>query len=154
MQFLTELLRAGRALRASVGRFCDARGMSELHLMVLWQCARSGPDGVNQRTLAELFAVSPAQISALVEQMRREGFIAAHRPPHDRRLQNWHLAAEGLAVLELVASDLQLWSDSFSESISPGEIHEAISWLQQVITASGSLRVESQPTPRIERGAA
>jgi DNA-binding MarR family transcriptional regulator len=156
MQLLTELLQAGRALRASVGPFCGPRGMSELHLIVLWQCARSEPDGINQRALAESLTVSHAQVSALVEQMRGNELIAAHRPPHDRRRQNWRLTQNGRAMLKSFASDLRTWSESLSDAISQRDIRDLISRLQQVIKASAgaSPRDEAPLAPRIKRGAA
>jgi DNA-binding MarR family transcriptional regulator len=52
-----------------------------------------------QGELALALGISPAQTSALVEALRKRGFLQHERSPLDRRRQIWRLTAEGEALL-------------------------------------------------------
>lgn len=53
----------------------------------------------SQRELADRLAVSPAQISAIVERLRQRTWIDSQRDPHDRRRQQWSLTEAGVQVV-------------------------------------------------------
>ena len=49
--------------------------LSEPELQLLW-CLRQEPgEGVDQTTIAQRLVFSPAQVSAMVERLRRQGWI-------------------------------------------------------------------------------
>ena len=64
------------------------------------------PNGrLDQADLAERLAASPAQISAVVDRLRRRGLAVCESHPADRRRQLWRLTPEGRAlVFEVVAA--------------------------------------------------
>jgi DNA-binding MarR family transcriptional regulator len=65
--------------------------------MILWH-ASSHPLGSAQIELAKELAVSPGQLSLLLEQLRERGLLDCVRDPHDRRRQRNVLTATGRAA--------------------------------------------------------
>ena len=49
--------------------------------VVLWLCERDAVRGVPQKDLVTAACVSSAQMSGVVEQLRRRGWLAAERGP-------------------------------------------------------------------------
>ncbi len=87
------------------------KGLSEPELALLWACAASPPGGRGQRELAEFLAVSPAQISVLVERLDRAGLLQGRLAPGDRRRRLWEPTAAGTALWRSLAEsfdDLEL----------------------------------------------
>lgn len=91
-----------RAL-AAAGRGAD---LNEIELITLWACSVAPPEGMGQTQLIARLGVSPAQVSGLVESLRRRGLLSAKRDPLDRRRQRWQLTEQGQALLELAAEHL------------------------------------------------
>jgi DNA-binding MarR family transcriptional regulator len=90
--------RAARALADWARQF----ELSEPEFLTLW-CLREAPiDGVDQITLAQQLALSPAQISVTVERLRAYDWIARHARPGDRRRHLWQLSAIGRTRLDAI----------------------------------------------------
>ncbi|MFI4877181.1 MAG: MarR family winged helix-turn-helix transcriptional regulator [Blastopirellula sp. JB062] len=85
--------------------------LSENEFLVLAAYA-DDQDPPSQRELAERLAVSPAQISALVERLRQREWIDSQRDPHDRRRQRWSLTTAGLSVVKEIGAEIaERWSE-------------------------------------------
>ena len=84
-----QLVVDGRRAARALGEWARRFELSEPEFLVLW-CLRDVPtDTVDQTTLAQRLAFSPAQVSAVVERLARQGWIAQHFRPGDRRRHLW-----------------------------------------------------------------
>jgi DNA-binding MarR family transcriptional regulator len=90
--------RSARALAAWIKPF----GLSEPEFQLLWCLRGESPAGCDQTMLAARLAMSPAQVSALVERLRVSGLIAQQIVAGDRRRNLWQLAAGGDRLLQQV----------------------------------------------------
>ena len=90
--------RAGRALADWARRF----GLTEPEFLTLWRVSESPADGIDQTTLAQRLALSPAQISATVERLRTGDWIVQCDRPGDRRRHLWQLSARGRTRLQAI----------------------------------------------------
>lgn len=99
-----------RRLRCIVGRHAAEHGLTEAQLAVLWQCQQAPAPPQGQHELAAALAFSTAQVSTLVEQLRRLGWLEGSRDPIDRRRQCWHATIEGIAVTHRVVHGLETWA--------------------------------------------
>jgi DNA-binding MarR family transcriptional regulator len=88
--------RAGRMIAVWAKRF----DLSEPELQLLW-CVRQEPgEGCDQTTIARRLALSPAQVSAMVERLRVGGMIVQRLAVGDRRRRLWRLSGDGRVVVE------------------------------------------------------
>jgi DNA-binding MarR family transcriptional regulator len=100
-RFVQQTCRAivdGRLAARSLARWCKQFELSEAELQALWQlCFAAG--GIDQATLANRLALSPAQVSATVERLRARNWLVQLANPHDRRRRVWQLSADGQDLL-------------------------------------------------------
>ena len=61
-----------------------------------------------QQDLATAVGVSPAQMSSLVEGLRKRGLMEMKRSPVDRRRQVWQLLAQGPPIISKIAKSIHL----------------------------------------------
>lgn len=102
--WIERILAAGAISRAGRRRIADQAAGAELsdqEFLVLWLCADS-PACRGQNELAELLGVSAAQMSNLVERLRRRDLLQFERHVTDRRRQVWQLTAAGKSLLTAV----------------------------------------------------
>lgn len=116
---LTELLRRGRRMRVELAARLDGSQLTDSQLLALWFCGQWAADapeaGVPQHELAEAIALSPAQTSHLLEQLRAHGWLSSYRPPRDRRRQLWRLTPDGERQLHGALSRLEEWAAAWME---------------------------------------
>jgi DNA-binding MarR family transcriptional regulator len=93
--------RASRTLADWVRRF----ELTEPAFLVLWSLREALARGMDQSMLAQRLVVSPAQISATVEQLSALGLIAQQPLTADRRRRLWQLSASGHARLAAMLRD-------------------------------------------------
>ena len=105
LELLEDLSRLTRTLRTTLAEVAQPNGLTDTELQLLYRCA-SSTDGIAQRQLADALAISAAQVSGLVESLRRRGLLAGHRPAADRRRQLWKLTAHGHQVFGQLMSTL------------------------------------------------
>lgn len=113
----------GRRLRGAVAALAARHGLSEAQFSLLWHCRRAPASGLSQQELATDLALSAAQVSAQVEQLRLVGWLVGARDSNDRRRQCWRLTPAGHAVAARVAGDLATWAAKSSfpldQSLAP-----------------------------------
>jgi MarR family transcriptional repressor of emrRAB len=97
----------GRRAARALGQWCRQFGLSEPEFQVLWVLRAIPEDGLDQATLAGRLALSPAQVSATVERLRTQGWIAQHNVPGDRRRHLWQLTPVGGALLRQMLTDTE-----------------------------------------------
>jgi DNA-binding MarR family transcriptional regulator len=110
--------RAARALADWLRRF----ELSEPEFQVLWRLRDVSSDGLDQTTLANQLALSPAQVSVTVERLGTQGWIAAHSRPEDRRRRLWQLSASGRAMLATMLGHADLLHWEAATHAAPGAI--------------------------------
>lgn len=109
--------RLDRLVRRALAEALSEAEMSENEFLVLaaYEDAANPP---SQRQLADRLAVSPAQISGIVERLRQREWIDAHRDPDDRRRQHWRLTTKGSEIVLVAGSAIAArWNelDEFRE---------------------------------------
>jgi DNA-binding MarR family transcriptional regulator len=99
---------AGKLATRELGALVRPVGLVEAEFRLLWELAKTGSDLTNspkdQSGLADELAVSPAQISGLVERLRSQGLIESSSVGGDRRRQAWRLTAAGQQVTARVVN--------------------------------------------------
>jgi DNA-binding MarR family transcriptional regulator len=104
--------------------------------VVLWLCERAAVHGVPQKDLVTASGVSSAQMSGVVEQLRRRGLLAAERGPQDRRQQLWHLADEGRRMVAELRTALAPAAEHLCERMSPLDTERLRELLQRLRAAA------------------
>ena len=92
-------------LRTLLRACAESLQLSERHLLILWLCA-ADPQGSSQIELAQQLSISPAQLSQLLEQLRRRGLLESTRDPLDRRRQRSRLTGRGEQAWAQLEADL------------------------------------------------
>jgi DNA-binding MarR family transcriptional regulator len=103
---------AGKLATRELGALVRPVGLGEAEFRLLWALSNCGSDVTStpaaQSGLADKLAVSPAQISGLVERLRSQGYIETGSAGGDRRRQVWRLTGTGqqaiAKVLNVVAA--------------------------------------------------
>lgn len=95
--------RAARVLAAWAKHF----ELSEPEFQLLWSLRPLANRGVDQSSLARRLALSPAQVSATVERLRRGGWIFSLAVQGDRRRRLWQLTGAGHALLAKMLVDTE-----------------------------------------------
>jgi DNA-binding MarR family transcriptional regulator len=103
----------GKLAARSIARWLSGFELGEVEFRLLWLLHTDGSRGAetkasaaewDQAALAERLAVSPAQISAVVDRLRSADRLAAVVPAGDRRRQLWRLTPSGRALVQSVVA--------------------------------------------------
>ena len=94
-------LAASRLLARQLADFAAPFGLKETEFRLLWKL-RNPDRQVDQTELVSLLGCSPAQVSALVENLKSQGLIYSLTPPEDRRRCVWHVTSRGQEVLQRI----------------------------------------------------
>ncbi|MGE3244012.1 MAG: MarR family transcriptional regulator, partial [Pirellulales bacterium] len=91
---------AGRRAGRMIAAWARSLDLAEPELQLLW-CLRKEPgDGLDQTTIAQRLALSPAQVSTMVERLRASGRIVLRPDAHDRRRNLWQLSVDGNSLVD------------------------------------------------------
>lgn len=138
-----------RALRGAIEQLAARRELTTTQLTVLWACG-SAADGVGQSRLAAQIGVSPAQASALVEQLRSRGLLEPRRATDDRRRQHWSLTVKGRELVASAADDLGRLAHRLDFGIGECRTRELTASLAEFAsTVEGSPRSDGDAFPRL-----
>lgn len=94
---------ASRHLRRRLADVAAVLDLSDTELLVVWLCSGVGRIQID---LAASIGISPAQMSGMVERLRRRGLVAMHRLARDRRRQVCRTSSAGQALLAQAAQHL------------------------------------------------
>lgn len=125
---------AARQLRRRLAALADNAGLSDNEVLVLW-LAEGVAGGLVQGDLATAIGISPAQMSGIVERLRKRGLIAMERSPLDRRRQVWRSTLAGGEVLESLKPGLFAIAEHLDALVSPDEQQAAVALCQQLAEA-------------------
>jgi DNA-binding MarR family transcriptional regulator len=120
---------AARQLRRLLAERVARWELSDSEMLILWLCWQPGKLGRVQGDLASALGISPAQTSALVEGLRKRGYLLQERSPLDRRRQIWRLSAEGESLLEEMGAAISDLAERFEGELTTDEhrLAEAVS---------------------------
>lgn len=145
---LTErVIALARQMRRGMAAASRRVGMGETELLALWACSFEAGNGINQSRLCSRLGVSPAQVSGVVDSLRRRGLLTCDRDQADRRRQRWRPTPEGLAALAEVCRHAErLWASAADSPPSPDRIEALIDELDRLLAVFPT--AEYLPDPR------
>lgn len=147
---------AARQLRRRLAAAAETAGLSDNEVLVLWLAAGVA-EGLVQGDLATAIGISPAQMSGIVERLRKRGLIRMERSPLDRRRQVWRSTPVGHEVLESLKPGLVAIAEQLDARVSPAEQQAAVALCQQLTAASSpeadSLDSDNDITLRMQEAA-
>ena len=135
LELAYEMACCQRLLRAGFIRRLCKWGVSDCDFWALWLCRRSPPQGIFQYQLAAAVGVSAAQMSGLVERLRRQGLLAGSRADGDRRRQYWRLTTAGERLLAEIQADIGEWTKGWEIACSPQDRRAILAWLRELSQA-------------------
>jgi DNA-binding MarR family transcriptional regulator len=101
-------------------------------LGILMQLHHKGRCGVSE--IGERFDITNAAASQLVEKLVQAGYLERTEDPHDRRVKQLNLTAEGEALIEKGAQERYRWLDELTSQLSTEQqtkVAEALGILTQ-----------------------
>jgi DNA-binding MarR family transcriptional regulator len=97
------LLSVTHTLQADQDRELDRRGLTTARTHLMWVVFHGGP--ATQVQLAEALAVTPRNITALVDGLEATGLARREPHPTDRRAVLVHLTERGLSIMETMNAE-------------------------------------------------
>lgn len=147
-QLLVDLLAALagclRVLRRATAEAAGTHELGESDFLVLWFCQDQAAPW-NQNDLARRVGVSPAQVSAIVESLRRRDLLSGERCQVDRRRQVWRATTTGQAVARQVAARLDALLPVAWQGASPQSVDVTVTLLTEL---RQSLALSAPPSRR------
>lgn len=155
LELLDQLNQLTRSLRACLADAGKSHSLTGTEVQLLYRCA-STPDGIAQRELAAALAISPAQVSGLVERLRSRALIVGHRPAEDRRRQVWKLTGRGGEVFQEVMAGVAPGLAAPLAAASPSAVAQLSQLVQQMSAAAQAVAApcDVRLEPSHQRGAA
>jgi DNA-binding MarR family transcriptional regulator len=106
------LVASGRRAARELAAWMGDLAVTEPEFRLLWllerlEAATAGPDALDQASLADRLAVSPAQMSGLVERLSASGMIEPQPQAADRRRQLWSISLAGKSLIGNVIARLE-----------------------------------------------
>ena len=146
VELVEQILICGRKMRDDLTRRTARQRLAAAEFSALWVCRESPPAGLSQNELADALAVSPAQVSGLVERLRCRGLLESRRSAEDRRRQYWRLSDAGQAALQMALNDLADWAQQLDERLAIDGPEDAIR-LAELIDRLASVLRSAEPRP-------
>jgi DNA-binding MarR family transcriptional regulator len=104
LQLVLQVGTVARAARRQLAAQVASSELSEQEFLVLWLCGDASFTQRGQCELADAVGVSPAQMSGLVDRLRRRNLLQFERLGRDRRRQVWQLTTAGQTLLNDVCA--------------------------------------------------
>ncbi|MGW0710224.1 MarR family winged helix-turn-helix transcriptional regulator [Streptomyces sp. NPDC002643] len=125
----------GAITDAQVRSALGVTGLSPRHAMTLMYLDDAGP--VSQQKLAELLAVDPSQLVAILNDLERDEFARRRRDPADRRRHIVEITPQGAATLETTSAALTRCEDELFADLTQHEREQLSELLNRIRTAGG-----------------
>lgn len=122
---------AGKLAMRAIAAWAEPLNLSEAEFRLLWLLYQRSPENavdaapLDQAELAERLAVSPGQISGVVERLQARQLIACSVDGADRRRQLWRLADGGAELIAKAAASVQGFLQQEQSCSPPSTTREA-----------------------------
>ena len=100
MDAFIKLMRASRAMQGMLEKALTEHGLTEIQLGILESLLHLGP--MCQRALGEKMLTSAANVTLVVDQLEKRGWVKRERSVEDRRFLSVSLTGEGKKFIEKV----------------------------------------------------
>ena len=154
---LRGLSNCGRLAQRALAAELDSE-LSPSQAALLWTCREMELQDANQLELARRIGMSPAQVSGLVEELRRRELITSERSPRDRRRQTWKLTDAGQQKVRSLDEQLEAWSVACRHNFGSAKLAEMFRNVQTFATFLDQLSSAGSVVPiqadTLRRGAA
>lgn len=132
IQLLQSITRCKQSLKAHLASAAQPHDLSDSEFHLLWSFLPASASAASQNDLAAWLGVSAAQVSSLVERLRKKGWITGQRTATDRRRQVWQLTPAGRAVVEAVSQAILARHQSLSADLHSAGFCDAIANLDRL----------------------
>lgn len=129
-QILDTLLAITHVLQADQERELDRRGLTTPRTHLLWILFHGGP--ATQVQLAEQLAVTPRNVTTLVDALETTGFARREPHPTDRRAVLVHLTERGLSIMETMNAEHTALGADLVEGLDDATVRTAQRALEHV----------------------
>lgn len=129
-QILDSLLAITQVLQADQERELDRRGLTTPRTHLLWILFHGGP--ATQVQLADALAVTPRNVTTLVDALEATGFARREPHPTDRRAVLVHLTERGLSIMETMNAEHTELGTELIAGLDDESVHVALSALEHV----------------------
>lgn len=130
-----EMASCEKTMRAAIAQVVSPFDLTDNAFFVLVLCHQHLQKPLPQSKLAKKVGLSPAQLSHLVEQLRKDGWIQAERGQSDRRRQYWSLTEDGFSRIETV---LHQFRDAWQFDELPVDPHTLVDGLRNLVAILGA----------------
>lgn len=141
-QILDTLLAITQVLQADQERELDRRGLSVTRTHLLWVLFHGGP--ATQVQLAEALAVTPRNVTTLVDALETTGFARREPHPTDRRAVLVHLTERGLSIMDAMNQEHTELGAALIEGLDADTVRVAQRALDHVRTRLEQLVAEHE----------
>ncbi|WP_280385905.1 MarR family winged helix-turn-helix transcriptional regulator [Nocardia wallacei] len=136
---LTELL------GAMMERGMADRGLTQARARLLWALHHHGP--MTQRTLADLLAVTPRNITGLVDGLTDDGYVTRRPHPTDRRALLVSLTGHGHTFTTTLRDERDTMAAALFGDTPPADLRTFLTVIDTAITRLRSTPPDDCPTP-------
>ncbi len=147
IELAEQISTCGRIFRDVLAPMAGRRQLTESHLMLLLVLRNRPPDGLGQSQIAACLAISPAHVSAQLEQLRVRGLLKRRRPASDRRRQLWRMTPAGAEMVDGILRDLADWAATMDRRIGTRRLATLAANFEQL---KAVLREHPLPQPPAE----
>ncbi len=137
---LLGLLRTASLLRQSVARTVDPHGITPQQYNVLRILRGAGDEALPTLEIAERLIEPSPGVTRLLDRLEARGLASRQRCPEDRRQVLCRITEEGLALLDLMGSEVDAMEASALDMLAPTEVDRLIELLDRIRVDLGSER--------------
>lgn len=144
---LDRLLAVADLFQRDRDRAYDGTALSPARMHVLWVVHHEGP--VTQQTLALRLAVTPRNISGLVDALESAGYLLRRAHPTDRRAHLVSLTDRGVALMRTTEDEHKELSSNLLDAVDPADRDSLQRGLEAVTARLRELMAEHAPTAEV-----
>ena len=116
---LDRLLEIGELFQKDMARAFEGTALTSARTRVLWELQHTGPS--TQHVLAERLAVSPRNITGLVDALEAGGYVARSAHPRDRRATIVSLTASAQRMMREMQREHAELTDDLLGAVEPAD---------------------------------
>ncbi|WP_202921810.1 MarR family winged helix-turn-helix transcriptional regulator [Anatilimnocola aggregata] len=139
LQLLLQTGAVARSWRQQLASQVAGQELTDQEFLVLWLCSEQPVARRGQGELAEAVGASPAQMSGLVERLRRRELLRFERLGNDRRRQVWQLTAQGEQLVAELCRTLSVRSEQIFSRLTSDEQRQLLALIQRSLPSDDEI---------------